>query len=110
MMDDYISRKGAIEALCAMECGDDSEHCVKRTCEVFTTLMRLPAAPVREVKRGRWIIKNGVQYAPEAEQGCVKVIKVQCSSCRWRMYLTDSLEQAWNYCPNCGADMREESE
>lgn len=150
-MDDYISRKGAIEALCAMECGDDSEYCIKKTCEIFTTLMRLPAAPVmtdyisrealmkefadfvrrpnnsdfaktptwndavslvgsmpsapvREVKRGRWIIKNGVQYAPEAEQGCVEVIKVQCSSCGWRMYLTDSLEQAWNYCPNCGSN------
>lgn len=26
-MTDYISRKEAIEAICAMECGDDSEYC-----------------------------------------------------------------------------------
>ena len=43
----YINREDAIEALCTMECGDDSEDCNKETCEIFTTLMRLP---VREMK------------------------------------------------------------
>lgn len=59
MSDDNISRQEAVEALCTMECGDDSEYCVKRTCEIFTTLMRLPAAPVREVVLCKDCMHNG---------------------------------------------------
>lgn len=47
-MIDYISRQAAIEALCVMECGDDSEDCNKETCEIFTTLMSLPIREMRE--------------------------------------------------------------
>lgn len=91
-MDDYISRNGTVEALCAMECGDDSEHCVKRTCEIFTTLMRLPAAPVREAKRGRWIDnKNGTW---------------SCSRCQ--SWIPDEQHHYARYCVYCGADMRME--
>ena len=93
-MDDYISRKGAVEALCAMECGDDSEHCVKRTCEVFTTLMRLPAEPVRGVKRGRWILNENGTWS--------------CSLCQ--SWIPDEQHYYANYCLHCGAENREDGE
>lgn len=112
-MTDLISRQAAIDAIDKYYKEKmyivRSRTILSAIClDMKSTMESLPAAPVREVKRGKWIIKNGVQYAPEDEQGCVKVIKVQCSSCGWRMYLTESLEQAWNYCPNCGADLRED--
>lgn len=99
-MDDYISRNGTVEALCAMECGDDSEYCVKRTCEIFTTLMRLPAAPVREVKRGKWI-----QVLPPDENGNATY---ECSCCHKGEVHVPIVEVS--YCWNCGADMREDGE
>lgn len=48
-----------------------------------------PAADVREVKRGHAVLK---------EDG-----RAHCSECDWSIN-----SRVWNFCPNCGADMREE--
>ena len=50
---------------------------------------RIPAADVREVKRGKWEV-----HYPLAT----------CSVCGNTMEIVTQL----NFCPNCGADMREE--
>ena len=56
------------------------------------------AADVRPVVRGEWIEDCGYHY--------------RCSICgdRWVVSNGNPLDVAngWNYCPNCGADMREE--
>lgn len=49
----------------------------------------IPAADVREVKRGKWILKDDG--------------RAHCSMCDM-----SGNSYIWNYCPNCGADMREE--
>lgn len=56
----------------------------------------VPAADVRPVKRGKWMPKN------EIGDCCY-----QCSDCGFvrDAYILD----IGNYCPNCGADMREKS-
>ena len=54
------------------------------------------AADVRENKRGKWM------YDDDMNTGIYAI----CSCCK------ESIYQAFEfyYCPNCGADMREESE
>ena len=62
----------------------------KAYMECETAIEKIPAADVRPVKRGRWEYNPGdnIPY---------------CSEC---MMPQDS---EGNFCPNCGADMREES-
>lgn len=58
------------------------------------------AADVREVKRGKWIIETHQIY-----------FEVRCSECGIKSYVhiedEDTISYA-NFCPNCGADMRED--
>ncbi len=57
----------------------------------------IPAADVRRVKRGKWL--------EDWETGCS-----ECSVCRDGFLWEDFKGVAnWNFCPNCGADMRGES-
>lgn len=83
-MADYISR-GAILAKCAYErpWGADA---------VIAMIEEFPAADVREVKRGKW-----------DDDGCGWV---RCSVCRGAIAVARGGNK-FNFCPNCGADMRE---
>lgn len=59
----------------------------------------LPAADVVEVKRGRW---ETIMVAPARELVRWSHVHQECG------YLyTDLRTQGHNFCPNCGADMRE---
>ena len=58
--------------------------------EEFQKILALPAADVRENRRGKW-----KPYLPEG-------LRYQCSECGSRY------EIPWHFCPNCGADMRGE--
>lgn len=60
----------------------------------------LPAADVKPVVRSRWVINNG---------------RYTCMNCTHvEPYYTDDNQVLyhahWNFCPNCGADMRGEEE
>lgn len=65
----------------------------------------IPSADVRPVVRGQW-----VDY-PE----CLKYMNayaddhIVCSACEECFSILDNDCERFNYCPNCGADMREES-
>ena len=54
-------------------------------------LESIPAADVRPVAHGEWKHTVGVSY--------------RCSACGKETYMGEGM----NFCPNCGADMREES-
>ena len=62
----------------------------------------IPSADVRPAVRGHWITEE------EAEEKGNYLLRDACSvcgHCDW-----DNTESKYfNYCPNCGADMREES-
>lgn len=81
---DLISRQAAIDALDGFRCG---------TKAAWKVIEDLPSAQPH--KKGRWII-----LPPIFEEIC------QCSKCK--MKFKDALQWT-NYCPNCGADMRGES-
>ena len=64
--------------------------------KVRNWLYKAPAADVRPVVRGKW---------KDAMQSCHDSPHVKCSVCGeyyWRYF------KKFNFCPNCGADMREE--
>ena len=64
-------------------------------------LLHVPAADVRPVVRGQWI--KTAALAPFEDD------KFECSVCGswpWWCGVTDA--NLPNFCPNCGADMREE--
>lgn len=82
-MDDYISRQLLLKDIENYHVSDGKfQHWVEVQ----------PSAPVREVKRGRWISERCSacgEWAPSDGYGWIRETK---------------------YCPNCGADMRENGE
>ena len=63
-------------------------------------LRDIPAADVRPVVRGHWISE---EEAEEKGDYSLRDACSVCGHCDW-----DCTESAgFNYCPNCGADMRE---
>lgn len=92
-MPEYIEREAAKRYTCD-RCGGQG-HCSRpELCQVMSGFDRIPAADVRPVVRGKWTLFGrrgiyGVMY--------------ECSACHAKY---DGIA---NFCPNCGADMREES-
>ena len=83
-MTDYISRQAAIEIAYAL-------HSAEKDM-IEKGFNSIPAADVRENVRGEWI------YTEEDKGQIYPIIK--CSICG------HYVGGEWNYCPNCGADMR----
>ncbi len=81
-MSDYIEREAALSA---QNKSMNLAECSKR-------LERIPAADVRPVVRGKWI-------------QCKNWTKCVCSACSWE--ITFVTGNSYNFCPNCGADMKE---
>ena len=96
---DVIYRQQAIDALGEEPevWEDDDEYGMGQRsewCYIKKTIEKLPSAQTR--KKGKWII-----LPPIFEEIC------QCSNCK--MKFKDALQWT-NYCQNCGADMRGESD
>lgn len=91
---DYISRSAFKEEVRRL-----STHYLNEwsTLGVLAAVDRIPAADVREVKRGKWT----TEHLASTSGGTYAVVR--CSECfsQFPMWHT-------NFCPNCGADMREE--
>ena len=66
-------------------------------------IANFPAADVEQVKRGKWI-DDSVIIGEGSNT-------YRCSDCGELVTLNDGTPQEnnMNFCPNCGADMREES-
>lgn len=101
-MDDYISREAAMNVANGWRdqlipvYGKNDEY-VKCLETVAEHLESLHAADVRPTMRGKW---------EDTMQSCHDSPHVKCSVCGeyyWRYF------NKLNFCPNCGADMREES-
>ena len=105
MSDDLISRQAAISAISYSEVayypGDTDSECLRRDSDVKQAIMGVPSAQ-QERKTGEWIVQDdgwdGVYY--------------ECSCCKEAFTLIDGTpsENLYNFCPNCGADMRGEED
>lgn len=98
-MTDYISREEALDALAPFckDCrfADDEENCAQ--CPhgyIRLKLNTIPAADVRPAVHGEWVYEepNGANNF----KGCY-----WCDQCH------QPINHKKNFCPNCGADMRE---
>lgn len=96
---EYIEREAAIRAHCD-GCVDDG-YCGKLdgryACEDVPNIMAIPAADVRPVVRGKWL--------PTKDDN-----KKRCSNCDVITLIAQYPFGEANFCPNCGADMRQEKE
>lgn len=98
-MDDLISRYAAIKAIVLMESknksdGFSDEYDIISRTKATIEISNLPSAQP-ERKKGIWI-KTGQSFVfPE------KFRNYSCSECGY-----DVDKTIFNYCPNCGADMR----
>lgn len=97
-MADYIERDAAIKRFnfAVLDCLG-MEPTI-RAGDIIKALESIPAADVREAKRGKWNRTNAYPH------------RLYCSVC-YKTYLkNDELLERWefplNFCPNCGADMR----
>ena len=81
---EYIERE-AVNALIKAECSP------KVAAYLIDAVATIPAADVRPVVRGKWVYNAPFDNIPY----CSECLMPQGSEC--------------NFCPNCGADMREES-
>ena len=102
-MSDYISRDSAIEELLSLAKRREARGAILSAdeYEIIRWLNTLPAADVREVKRGKWeeMPHNMVWNADGIYRAAYK-----CSNCE------QTLPFAGDFCPNCGADMRPTAE
>ena len=91
-MGDYIDR----ENYCKTICRCDRDYCDKGKCPIWTA----PSADVRPVVRGRWvkIYEDGEPAVAQHQVG------VCCSKC---MRMPEDKFTESDFCPHCGADMRE---
>lgn len=120
-MAEYIEREAAIEKLnklCDRVC-KYSKAQRKYMCgacplgDAFTVIEDdIPAADVRPVVRGKWVKARGSWCTPGGDPVW------ECSECgkgrhvygiEHGSYGADVADGQWVACPNCGADMREES-
>ena len=89
-MHEYIEKEAAIRSLL----NDSPEQDGYSREDAADCIRYMDAADVAPVVHGHWEIvigSNGKEY-------------MVCSECR----VTQTLTGTFSYCPNCGADMREE--
>lgn len=89
-MSDYISRQAAIDAIMKKPAWHGSDGSYYHSSDIRQALESLPSAQP-ERKKGNWFKLNMATY------------NYQCSEC-------EKYSRAmYDFCPNCGADMRSRS-
>lgn len=106
-MSDYISREAALafhDELAVLLCKDvvtGDVMSATKDADLVKYLLSIPAADVRPVQKGKWT----KELHPK-----VRYNQYKCSICG---EFSGHNSEGWiwkpNYCPNCGADMREGS-
>ena len=94
-MSEYIEREALKEMF-----SSDNKPLETAICSVIDAV---PAADVVPVVRGEWVLVGTNEHDYETS------VEEKCSLCGRYVYRYDTEPQD-NFCPNCGADMRRESE
>lgn len=106
-MDDYISRKAAIDYIRGQseecqkafeELGGESGIYADAYNDLAEDFYRIPAANVAPVVHGRWVHSRYDDCSEQFE-------RVRCSQCNQEAYAMAFYVRGGNYCPNCGAKM-----
>lgn len=116
-MDDYISREDAVQ--CAVDIAadlfnDGSYGASSGASTVGVWLKNLPAADVRPAVHAHWNLvgkqmvinlANAREQYSELGYPHRNILQVQCDKCRLITMVDESIR--YDYCPHCGADMRD---
>lgn len=95
-MAEYIEKAELIKKLCF----ETAEWYYSPTIK---TIKEFPAADVQPVKRGKWIAEN------RDNRGYADCYT--CSHCKSYVYTYTLMKDCeFDFCPNCGADMRGDTE
>lgn len=92
-MAEYIERGAAIDAVTAVYVRTAGYKTRERVWETREAIQKLPASDVAPVVHGRWLCVD-----TDTEHFFL------CNRCKKKEFWES------NYCPNCGADMRGESD
>ena len=111
-MSEYIEREKAldfiseVEPIICMPPDNKPTFTAVKDPDMVAYLESIPAADVRPVVRGKW--KRVVDFTGVEAFGYKEtmIVGYGCNVCG---YEVDVSEGDYNFCPNCGADMREES-
>ena len=99
-MSDLISREALIDSLYSCE-----ELKGRKTTEaVAKTIMEQPTVEAVPVVHGEWLDFFGDYSTAECDQ-CAECYEVSPDSEPKKEYF-EAFKQCYNFCPNCGADMR----
>lgn len=103
-MDDSISRQAAIDALADMHCKSDEDGYVWIIrSDAWARIDALPSVTPKQ-KTGEW---NGYNADnPDWLRDDGSPVFLTCSECHGAVMNNGSAH--WNFCPNCGARMKEE--
>lgn len=92
-MDDLISRQAAKQAVDRIFLGETSV--LRMRFRLLDYFDKMPSAQV-EQKKGKWLAK----WSGDGEV----LLEEICSECG--IVIEDNIPTGFNFCPNCGADMR----
>ena len=100
-MTEYIDRNRLIKKFCGHCYFDVGEKNCAEDCYDMKIIKSLPIEDVQPVVRGHWI---GTKEAEDMGDIMKEFTCSVCGCCEWDC--TES--ESFNFCPNCGADMRGE--
>ena len=102
-MKEYVSLQAVLDTV-MQYCPDDDGSCSKADVdlrEMLDEIEALPAADVQPIRHGQWEC--------EFYNDLFDVYQADCSVCkRESTNKYDKVSEDYEYCPHCGADMREE--
>lgn len=99
---EYIEREAAVNAVLNLVPKVDCDgYCWVIRGDAARAIDSIPAADVRPAVRGMWTDKRTIEHDGEW----------YCTACgkEITIYMGADREDRYAFCPNCGADMREES-
>ena len=105
-MSDYIKREDAIRQI--VKTSAQNELDIPAIGTVIYILSEMDSADVRENVKGRWVevVDRTEMYDKEGVKTWGMLF--QCNQCGFVLNAVEGHTGQYNYCPNCGADMREE--
>lgn len=102
-MDDLISRKEAKDAIYESFTPYQSAW-AERIRQVWNAIDSVPTVEAVQVVHGEWLDFYGDYSTAECDQ-CAECYEVSPDSEPKKEYF-EAFKQCYNFCPNCGADMR----
>ena len=105
MTNDLISRQAAIDATWFEPSYTDPLNVLT---EVRDRLKALPSADVAQVRHGRWDVHGEPMPMHDIKGNLSWGNWYVCTGCGFATTAIEGHITQYNYCPNCGADMRGE--